>query len=451
LYHYSPGFLSALFFAILSINTQPVTYLISRANIVAVLFFMFGFGGSLYVMNRTKYFQRSPRGKIIPFIIINLLLYGSVFLGLGGKEIVITLPFVFIVFVFLVCSKQKESKKYFDAFCFFIPFVLGIHAYLLFLYLSTGSVLPIPDMKARSPLVNIMTQFCVIHLYYIIKILFPINLFLDPVFPEIKSIFNLHIFGAFLVFCTILTLTARYGKKHPIVIFGLLWFYITIAPTSSLIPLWDIVAERRVYLPSIGLAFVFESVFSAYFLKTNVRNKKMATYLLVGLLCYFSFFTLMRNYQYTSSINLLKRELKHYPDNPRIFSGIIYAYIQKGKTEEAKQFFLQYDLNKLNFDIKVNKLSHIIMIVDFMLANRISLDRALTISENMTRKYPNKVEFLNSLQTAYLLTGQNEKTTNVIDTILQTHPHHLIALLHKAYLLSLVNSHEEAIRVIRAC
>ena len=47
--------------------------------------------------------------------------------------------------------------------------------------------------------------------------------------------------------------------------FGVAWFYITISPVQSFVPIVDVIFEHRVYLPSIGFFIVFIVAYEAVF------------------------------------------------------------------------------------------------------------------------------------------------------------------------------------------
>src|SRR5260370_1233316 len=47
-----------------------------------------------------------------------------------------------------------------------------------------------------------------------------------------------------------------YRKRWPLASFGVLVFLLLLAPTSSLVPIRDVLAERRLYLPFLGLVLV---------------------------------------------------------------------------------------------------------------------------------------------------------------------------------------------------
>ncbi len=57
-----------------------------------------------------------------------------------------------------------------------------------------------------------------------------------------------------------------YKKKGWMLIpFGIAWFYITISPTQSFVPVMDIIFEHRVYMPSIGFFLAFLAAYGELF------------------------------------------------------------------------------------------------------------------------------------------------------------------------------------------
>ena len=65
--------------------------------------------------------------------------------------------------------------------------------------------------------------------------------------------------GAILGLAALLALVAAawiYRKRFPLAAFGVFMFLLLLAPTSSFIPIRDVQAEHRLYLPFLGLVLV---------------------------------------------------------------------------------------------------------------------------------------------------------------------------------------------------
>jgi hypothetical protein len=50
------------------------------------------------------------------------------------------------------------------------------------------------------------------------------------------------------------------------------WFYITLSPIQSFVPLTDVIFEHRLYLPSIGFFLVFVTAYQELFAWWGRRN-----------------------------------------------------------------------------------------------------------------------------------------------------------------------------------
>jgi tetratricopeptide (TPR) repeat protein len=79
---------------------------------------------------------------------------------------------------------------------------------------------------------------------------------IDPDLPLSAGVLD---HGAIFGLIALLLLLAAawiYRKRWPLASFGVFVFLLLLAPTSSVIPIRDVLAERRVYLPFIGLILI---------------------------------------------------------------------------------------------------------------------------------------------------------------------------------------------------
>lgn len=111
------------------------------------------------------------------------------------------------------------------------------------------------ETKAVGRWQYLCTQFNVIPIY-IRLLLFPVHQNLDYRYPMKSGFFD----GAtpyFFVFLAALvagSLAAR--KKHPVILLGVFWFFITLSVESSIFPIRDALFEHRLYLPMAGFAWI---------------------------------------------------------------------------------------------------------------------------------------------------------------------------------------------------
>jgi tetratricopeptide (TPR) repeat protein len=115
-------------------------------------------------------------------------------------------------------------------------------------------------------------------------------------------------------------------------VFGFLgaWFFVILAPTSSVVPLVkQTIAEHRMYLP---LAAVMTLVVLA--LHAVVERFALAVVVLVigGVAL-----TLERNEDYLNGVTIWSGSVAHYPNNPRSHINLGNAYVQSGHAELAAE------------------------------------------------------------------------------------------------------------------
>ncbi|OGL47915.1 MAG: hypothetical protein A3C43_02850 [Candidatus Schekmanbacteria bacterium RIFCSPHIGHO2_02_FULL_38_11] len=237
-------FVSALIFVSHPINVESVTYISSRAGLMSTTFFLLSF--YLFMEFRNSDFSFNKK------ILFYFLMIFSYILSVGSKEIGITLPVVLILYEFCFFNKNEQALSWFSAFknkIFYLPFFAIILMAFIVRYYTIGSFFH--PTFTRNPYVNFLTQINVTISY--IKLLFlPVNLNVDRHFPLTTSFnFTTLCFSGIILF--IFCLAFICFKNRSEISFSILWFFITISPTS-VIPLEDVMSERWLYLPSIGFS-----------------------------------------------------------------------------------------------------------------------------------------------------------------------------------------------------
>jgi len=101
----------------------------------------------------------------------------------------------------------------------------------------------------------LFTQFRAL-LVYIQEFLVPINLTGDWYFPISKSILDRGAIVGLAVLVALAGAAWYFRKRFPLAAFGFLAYLLLMAPTSSIIPIKDPLAERRLYFSVLGLLLI---------------------------------------------------------------------------------------------------------------------------------------------------------------------------------------------------
>lgn len=229
----------AFVFAIHPAMTEIVTYISASSSLQCSMFYLLAFVS--YLEWRT---DRKSK-----YLVFSLLAY---FASCMSKEEGITFPAV-VVLTELFLAPGTWGRKVKEAARLSLPFWIafaGLIAFMLHM---------VPDTNAKSrgnvpPMEYFMTQWRA-WLWYMRLWFWPWDLNADNVeFGFSKSFFDAQVIQAFIGNALLLGAAFLYRKRFPAFLFGLLWFYITISPASSVLPLAEPVNEHRMYLSYVGFA-----------------------------------------------------------------------------------------------------------------------------------------------------------------------------------------------------
>jgi len=168
-----------------------------------------------------------------------------------------------------------------------------------------------------------------------------LKLLIVPLFLSIDYNFPLRIFGSFLMnqphhvqsiyVLGALVILLGYGGlilwgvlKKKKMVYPLLWFPITLFPFSNIIPFGDFIAERFLYLPSVGYCIFLGMALEG--LRDKGRYAKPVLVLFILLLVLYGARTLLRNRDWRTDLELWSAELRMNPHNPNGYFGVGTAY-----------------------------------------------------------------------------------------------------------------------------
>lgn len=137
---------------------------------------------------------------------------------------------------------------------------------------------------------------------------------------------------AFLILAT--ALAWRYRRRFPLACYGLFVFLILLAPTSSFIPIRDLAAERRAYLPMIGLLLVAVDLLRAFISDRKALGAACAV------LCAFSAIACYeRNQVWSSEVRLWTDAADKAPNKARPRAQLAYALLRSHRCLDSVRAF----------------------------------------------------------------------------------------------------------------
>ena len=357
-------------------TVESVTYLSSRSSLLATFFFVLG----LYLFLRTAPFPNADNAK--KHSIFGLLGALACFaLGTGTKEIIVTLPLLAGAFLWLQTPHAGRKNLLKLGICIAAPFV----AYLAYRYWQMGTLLTLkadPDSAAIDRAAYFLTQIRVLVFYYFLKLLLPFNLNFEPDVRLILSVVDWQWIASLCVL-TGLTLWAFYQKSN-LVRFALLWAFLTVLPTSSLIPLKQIAIEHRAYLPGLGVSLLL--AFLVLQTAPAIRSRRKSLFALCVLMACLN---LNRGLDYRTETALWQDTANKSPQKALVHNNLGAAYLSEKKYTEAEAAFVQaLKLNPAHTDAHVN-LGHILSNQKRWQEARVHFDRALLLGSAKPEAYFN--------------------------------------------------------------
>jgi len=333
-------FFGALFFLCHPVHTMGVTYITQRAGELAFFFYLLSLIVVLY------YSERYSGKRLVLGFLFGLFCF---FCAILSKRTAVSLPVMVIFLYLLLFSRERMEWKGFllrVGLCLTVV-LISIHFLVGFKSLQTGMMHP--DQE-RSPFVNLLMQSNVIIQYGKILIVpHPYFLNVDHQVEIVESFFQFPTPLTFIFHLLLIGAGFFLFRKKPEIAFGIFWFYIAIAPTSSLIGRPDDMMEYRLYLPSLGFHWLtslaiyrgFNIIFSRIHpekLKavgiSVPKNKLIFGFPILIALIYASL-TVGRNNVYENEFILWSDVMQKSPQKSRSYLNIGTLYLKRGDFRAA--------------------------------------------------------------------------------------------------------------------
>ncbi len=314
------AFASAIFL-LHPLQTESVAYVASRSELLSVTLFFGAFAIFLY-----------RRGEAVGWLasVLIIAIFGA---AVTTKEHAAMLPFLLLL----------------TDYCWNPPFSLAgaKRNWRLYGMIAAGGaaasfwvvrVLRQSDtagfnVAGVSPYEYFLTQCRVIWLY-VRLFFFPAGLNVDHEIALSRGPLD---GGAIFGFAALLAAAVAaivYRKRYALGSYGILTFFLLLAPTSSFIPILDPSAERRMYLPFIGLLFVvLEAV-------RRLRISRTALGCACAAICaVFAVATHARAEVWSNALSLWSDAAAKSPTKYRPNFQLAYAYYQRKQCREALPYF----------------------------------------------------------------------------------------------------------------
>lgn len=283
---------AALVWMLHPLQTESVSYLAERTESMMGLFYLL----TLYCSIRAHDRRHATRWQVAAVL--------ACAAGVACKESMATAPLLVVlydrVFVFRSLKASMRARS---------GFYTGLAATWLLLVglMSSTPRTSVGFDAGTSPWVYLLNQFEMI-VQYLRLTVWPRGLVLDYGLPRPLALRDVWPQAA-LVLALGLAVLAALARRPPLGFPGA-WFFITLAPTTSIVPIaTEVGAERRMYLPLAGLVVLV--VIGWYFM---VRRQRSPGIVAAAVVCaLLATGTILRNREYASRLSIAETIVERWP------------------------------------------------------------------------------------------------------------------------------------------
>jgi hypothetical protein len=323
-------------FALHPVQTESVTYISGRSNVLMALFAL----ATLYCWLRAG----SARGH--SRFAWSAASLAALPLGVASKETALITPLA--LWLSWAClpgaARQLMPRPWSQTL---LVVALGAAALVLLPY---GHFLDV-SLAKRGLSDNLVVQVHAV--WYLLGQLFDFaRLNADPTLSGVASLTVGTVWRA-LALGTALALGLASARRRPALAFGILWFFIWLAPTNSLIARLDVVNDRQLYLAIVGPGWLLGLACAAVLQRRSRSWRTAAVALLTATLLVG---TVFRNRVYANEVVFWEDVVKKSPHNARAANNLGMAYALDCQQQAAlRAFRLAERLDESAYRAAVNR------------------------------------------------------------------------------------------------
>lgn len=417
---FAVSYIVSILFAVHPAHAEAVAWVSSRKDLLYSLF---------YLSSVLFYLKLSETAYKTKIFLLSLLFF---ILSCMSKPMAVTLPVVLALIDYYQNNLTlKKIKNY-------IPFILISIIFAVITVLGYYS----PEQKSSYTLYSEILYILNAHfniLWYLYNFIFPFKLScLYPFFYDFHTdppFFIMYSPALLYIIFLFVFLSLKFNKK---IFFGFMFFILTLLPSSGVMPTgMSPIADRYVYLPYIGLFYLFAE-FASY-IYSNVKIKKWIYYalfiLIVSVMMYLSYH---RTLLWTDTTKLMTDAIKKYPDYSH------HAYLVRGM-----EFKLAHNMDKAEDDFKkAFSICPYSPYTAFNLAHIAQIKKQFSLAKEGYLKIPkDSPDYISAMINLSLILheeGKTEKAINFLEKIKNSYTDYYNADLINSTLASFYFSRDNA-------
>lgn len=307
--------------------TEAVNCISYREDLLVFLFYVATL--SLYLRLRQPTSDHRPLGIALLYL-LSCLTY---LFALLSKEMAVTLPLIVICYEWRYGKeKAKLPSRLFNRYIIGYIAITIFYLYLRFNLFHN----PEEQVEGWGLLERVLTIPWLIMSYMKLSFI-PVHLSADYVIAPVGSPFSLNFIFSIIVIISIFTIIVIFGNRQRSILFGALFFLITLIPVYNLVPLSNPLAERYLYLPVAGFVISTGYITSliAEKLKIGSAHRNRYVFVFFFVLIVLSLSIIKRNTIWRDDYSLWSDTVDKMPDSSKAHNNLGAVYLSQGHYDEA--------------------------------------------------------------------------------------------------------------------
>lgn len=401
------AFVAALF-AIHPLHVESVAWVAERKDVLSGLFWV------LTMWAYARYAEsRDPRKYLILMLVFAL--------GLMSKSMLVTLPPVLLLMDFWPLGRLRPKEggpwRWRPLIIEKLPLVglSALSSVITYFAMRSGGGLGSADLY---PLGVRIANALVAYTTYIAKMVWPRGL--AVVYPHPYDTLPVwQVVGSGLLLAAITVLAFRLAGRRPYVLFGWLWYVITLLPVSGIIQQGkQAVTDHFTYIPLTGLFIIIAWGIPGLLAGSGAVRSRRAVVSALGVLSVAALMVpaYVHVGYWRNSITLFTRAIEVTSDNSLAHNNLANALVENGEVREAiGHFHKALKFHPEYTDARYN------------LANALyqdgKVDEAIRQYTHVLREAPRHEKALNNLGIVYAQQGSLDEAIRCFSESLKTNPY----------------------------
>jgi protein O-mannosyl-transferase len=325
-------------FALHPMQSQAVSYVVQRSEALA---------SGLYLLSLLLLLEAERPGRGWRSLAAWAGGLAAFVLAVGTKPIAVTLPLAWLLLAWMVPDPEGRSglATWRRRLALAAPLLLlDVAGGLAVVRGLAGQVSAGFDMPGLSPASYFLSQWKVVATY--VRLLaWPAGQNLEWDVPLARSLSDPGVLLSGLVLAGLVAFAGALfawsrrrwsaaGAAGRVAAFGVLWFFLVLSPTSSVVPLRDLLMEHRTYLASLGI-FLALGVGGERLLARLRWRPAVAAALVIGLWCTLALALHRRNAAWETHLSMSLDSVAKSPRKARVHVNLGHALSERGDHEAA--------------------------------------------------------------------------------------------------------------------